>query len=269
MLENLEVKKEYNPENYLGTLPSLFAHDEVQKRIKELEELPESEMTEEKHGKKLQELEEKLLSDEEYRRLSKASMLQLQNDILILRDNNPNTLEYTLKSKGKETEELMRAWNESGPSVGGIAPPSRTDPEAIQTRKRVGQALRDLLQEVANKNGWQISFLESSSREGEPTCTWRMEQEIYISDGKRTVTVAPTLFKFEDESALGDYQIPNMDLSHLRKHIVLLEGNKVDTKNPDLKTQSILYIENGLPDIDRMPSKEEIAFMEKVVATYY
>lgn len=271
MLERPEATKEYNPENYLNALSRLFANQDTASKIKEIKQTPESDITDAEYKNKIQTLEKKLLSDEEYQKLDDASILQLQNDICILHNNNPNTLEQVAKSREKETTELMRAWNESGPSVGGIAPPSRMDKEAVQARKRVGQSLRNILQEVAEKNGWKISFLESSEREEEPacTCTWRMEQEIYVFDGKRTVTIDPSLFKFEDVSALGDYQIPNMELSHLRKYIVLTEGNVVDTKNPDLKTQSIIYIVNGSPDIDRMPSREEIEFMEKVVAAYY
>jgi hypothetical protein len=244
---------EYNPDKFLQTLPPVLDNEKILRRIVEVKDTEENKISEERRTAVLAELEGQLLDEQEAKRLDSEVLKQLHEDIVTLHSKNPNTFGALLNAD--DAGLLIYLWGESGAYNGGMSLQiGRDDPEAQKMAQQVSQKLRELLQEVAEKNGWKIEFTQG--------LTWRAEQFISVSDGERVVSLEPTFFQFDDGSAIDPEGslVEKIGMSHLRKYVTLQVENE---------PERVLYLERGILSFSRLLTREEAEFLEKVVAAYY
>lgn len=258
---NIEGKTEYNPEKYLEAFPRLFADDEISRQIEELKDAPLTGNTrydaiiEEGIEKDIKELEGKLLQEEERNKLLDSNIAQLQKDIALLYEASPNTLGKILESRKTEIDKLIKSLDEADPASNPVLYNAR--------KKEFMDALEECLRQVARENNWQIEIDKNDKYADD-----RLSRHTYISDGKHTVILDPSIFGFMGTSALG-YNVVELEKqigpSHLKRFASLFSGGTLKW-DPEFL---VLSIDRGIPDIKRIPTKEEVVFLEKVISSYY
>ena len=258
---NIEGKAEYDPGKYLEAFPRLFADDEIARQIEELRDTPLTGNTkydaiiEESLEKDIKELEGKLLQEGERSKLLDSNIAQLQKDIALLYEASPNTLGNILESRKTEIDKLIKALDEADPA---------SNSESYNARKKeFMDALEECLRQVARENNWQIEIDKNNKYADD-----RLSRHTYISDGEHTVILDPSILGFTGTSALG-YNVEELEKqigpSHLKRFASLLSSATLKWDPESL----VLSIDRGIPDIKRIPTKEEIVFLEKVIASYY
>lgn len=256
-----QEKKEYSPEKYLETFSRLFADDEIARQIEELRDTPLTgnikydALIGEEIEKDIKVLEDKLLQEEERSKLLDSNITQLQKDIVLLYEASPNTLGKILESRKTEIDELIKALDEADPA-------SNSESYNVRKKEFMG-VLEECLRQVARENNWQIE-IDKNDKYADERLSWHT----YISDGKNTVGLYPSLFRFMGTSALG-HDVEELEKqigpSHLKRFVSLISGTP-----PKLDRESlVLSIDRGIPDIERVPTEEEAVFLEKVIASYY
>lgn len=256
-----QEKKEYSPEKYLEAFSRLFADDKIARQIEELRDTPLTGNTkydaiiEEGIERDIKELEDKLLQEGERSKLLDSNIAQLQKDIALLYEAGPNTLGKILESRKTEIDELIKALDEADPA---------SNPELYNNRKKeFMDVLEECLRQVARENSWQIEIDKNDKYADD-----RLSRHTYISDGKHTVILDPSLLRFTGTSALG-YDVEELEKqigpSHLKRFVSLISGATFKWDPESL----VLSTDRGIPDIKRVPTKEEVVFLEKVIASYY